>query len=335
MSGNLPRSNRCLVLALTCAATAVAGMSPSDAAPSAAPPPGLVASAADPSTGTVVGLASSPGSNLAATWVWNGTVWKQRSPFGVVPPMRSDTAMAYDAATKTVVLFGGQSGSSISAGNFRIHGDTFVWNGRTNTWSMAAPDVSPSPRIGPTLAYDAATRTVLLFGGTVNTGNHAGQLNDTWAWNGATQTWALQNVPVSPLPRRSHAMAEDKVNKTVVLFGGMTSPSLLLGDTWVWNGAARTWTEQSPANKPSPRRSARMAYDGARSNAVLFGGDNVNSLLTDTWTWNGTNWKQRALTGLTPPASGSAMAYHAATQKVVLVSGDTWLWNGISWKRPL
>ena len=39
------------------------------------------------------------------------------------------------------------------------------------------------------MAYDAATRTVLLFGGEgMISGGEYGGLSDTWSWNGATWT---------------------------------------------------------------------------------------------------------------------------------------------------
>lgn len=333
--------NRCLAVALLCTTATAVSISPSGAATSVAPPPGLEVSASDPSTGTVVGLVPNTAFAQMDTWVWKGAGWKQRAPGGEIPSIRTSAAMAYDAATKTVVLFGGQSGSSISAGNFRIHGDTFVYNGRTNSWSKETPEVSPPPRVSGTMAYDAAARTVLLFGGSANPGNHVGQLNDTWAWNGTEKRWTPQEVPVSPPPRTFQTMAEDRATKTVVLFGGLAPGSILLGDTWTWNGAAKTWTEQSPTSTPQARRFARMANDTARNNVVLFGGDNVNGFFTDTWTWNGTTkkWKQRAAGSTAPPRGGPAMSYHAGTQKVVLVTGtspaETWLWNGTAWKRPL
>ena len=39
-----------------------------------------------------------------------------------------------------------------------------------------------------------------------------------------------------------------------------------------------------------------MAFDGARGNAVLFGGSDVspNRDFNDTWTWDGSDWTQVA-----------------------------------------
>jgi hypothetical protein len=64
--------------------------------------------------------------------------------------------MAYDAAIGTVVLFGGRNG-----GHFFT--DTWTWNG--STWTQQAPATSPTPRLDPTMAYDAGTSNMVLFGG--------------------------------------------------------------------------------------------------------------------------------------------------------------------------
>jgi len=62
------------------------------------------------------------------TWTWNGTSWTQSFP-ATSPPGRSGHAMAYDAATSQVVVFGGIN----SAGAF------------TDTWVYGAPTTSSCP----------------------------------------------------------------------------------------------------------------------------------------------------------------------------------------------
>ena len=41
---------------------------------------------------------------------------------------------------------------------------------------------------------------------------------------------------------------------------------------------------------PSPRYDAGMAYDAARGQVVLFGGQDAFSFFGDTWTWDGAAW---------------------------------------------
>ena len=65
--------------------------------------------------------------------------------------------MAYDAATGTVVLFGGDGSAPARLGG------TWTWDG--TTWTKQHPATSPPARSGASMAYDAATGTVVLFGG--------------------------------------------------------------------------------------------------------------------------------------------------------------------------
>ena len=77
--------------------------------------------------------------------------------------------MAYDAATGTVVLFGG-------TGRRGPQSDTWTWDG--STWAKQAPASHPAGRYDAESAYDTATGNVVLFGGLANNG----VLGDTWTW---------------------------------------------------------------------------------------------------------------------------------------------------------
>jgi hypothetical protein len=212
---------------------------------------------------------------LSDTWTWDGTTWTQQHP-AVHPFARSEASMAYDATTGTVVLFGGFNNT---VPNRITLGDTWTWDG--TTWTKQHPAVHPSPRDEASMAYDAATGTVVLFGG-FNGNNY---IDDTWTWDGTT--WTQQAPATSPLERAQGAMAYDAATSTAVLFGG-DGPGLTgdLADTWTWDGT--TWTQQAPATSPLARDSAAMAYDTATSSVVLFGGENTNLkgfVLSDSWTW--------------------------------------------------
>ena len=73
------------------------------------------------------------------------------------PPARDQAAIAYDAATGTVVLFGGFGRLGPPSG------DTWTWNGAS--WSKQVPVTRPPVLGRPSMAYDAASRTAVLFGG--------------------------------------------------------------------------------------------------------------------------------------------------------------------------
>jgi hypothetical protein len=88
---------------------------------------------------------------------------------------------------------------------------------------------------------------------------------------------------------------------------------------------------------PSPRQGQGLAYDAARGEVVLFGGQD-GSYLGQTWTWDGSDWTKLTPAHSPPARAYLAMAYDAARDQVVLFGGfggsylgDTWTWDGSDW----
>jgi hypothetical protein len=97
----------------------------------------------------------------------------------------------------------------------------------------------------------------------------------------------------------------------------------------------------SPTSIPLGRSNAALAYDQAHHNALLFGGLADQTLLGDTWTWNGAAWTHRqGLTANPQPRKGAAMAYDERNHQVILFGGvtaagqqnDSWAWDGGAWQ---
>jgi len=80
--------------------------------------------------------------------------------------------MAYNSASRRVVLFGG-SGSPPHLG------DTWDWDGVT--WSQVSIATPPPPRAYPAMAYDDARQRVVLFGGYTSE-----RFSDTWLYGALT-----------------------------------------------------------------------------------------------------------------------------------------------------
>jgi hypothetical protein len=64
------------------------------------------------------------------TWTWDGTTWTMKRP-AAIPPARFNHAMAYDAATHSVVLTGGAALSP--SGSITGLTDSWTWDGVTWT----------------------------------------------------------------------------------------------------------------------------------------------------------------------------------------------------------
>src|SRR5581483_10661132 len=106
-------------------------------------------------------------------------LWTQVSDIG--PSGRFQHAMAYDESRDRVVLFGGRTTGPLPQGELRPS-DTWEWDG--DAW-VQVEDVGPGGRSEFAMAYDAARKRVVLFGGAPESGR---LLNDTWEWDGRTWT---------------------------------------------------------------------------------------------------------------------------------------------------
>ena len=283
-----------------------------------------MAMAYDPATHSTLmfGGCCNPSEMYGETWIFGvglGDGWQQLSPI-TSPSPRIGAAMTFDWAAGNIVLFGGCSGS-VSTCTFLD--DTWTWDG--TTWTQQFPPVSPSPRVA-SMAYDGATHTSVLFGGTGSDGS----LADTWAWDGVAKTWIQQAPAASPSARQA-PLAYDAATQTVVLFGGSNwkvevpgSGGTAYGDTWTWNGA--TWTQQFPSSSPSARSYFSMAFDAVLRRVVLFGGavggDWTNST-NDTWIWNGSDWAPFHPTTTPSNRYNYGMDYDPEQKVVVMFGGDS------------
>jgi len=249
--------------------------------------------------------------------------WTQKQDVG--PSGRTSHALAFDAAHKTVVLFGGDPGGSPL-------GDTWMWDG--SLWTQVG-DTGPDARHRSAAAFDAARGQVVLFGGAAG----QGLFGDTWTWDG--ELWT-QVADTGPAARAGHAVAYDAARQQVVLFGGRTGAGLV-ADTWAWDGSE--WTQVQDAG-PSARQGHAMADEPATGKVLLFGGAGGSGAgLDDTWAWDGLGWAQAADTG---PDERVHTAMITTGTVVVLFGGvnsidpllspadrvlyrDSWRWDGKAW----
>src|SRR5439155_17576926 len=76
--------------------------------------------------------------------------------------------------------------------------------------------------------------------------------NETWTYDLATNTWTRMSPRISPPARNSHALAYDRQNDVVILFGG-GDMFTDFDDTWAYDIHHDTWTEIPTSRRPSAR----------------------------------------------------------------------------------
>src|SRR5215471_2649397 len=101
-------------------------------------------------------------------------------------------------------------------------------SGQTD-WENRSPN--PGMRASHALAFDMLRGRTVLFGGAGSTSNGlVTAFADTWEWDGTM--WARRASANTPPSRSAFALAYDLARGRTVLFGGLVSTTVELGDTW-------------------------------------------------------------------------------------------------------
>lgn len=300
------------------------------------------------------------------TFEWDGTSWSSIAT-PVVPSARGYAAMAYDTRRARMVMTGGDDRLAVVA---PVMDDTWEYDGAN--WVQVSVTAMPVPDAASVMCYDPAlSQVVLLHGLPLPTSALSPETFDGGRW---------QPIPASPHPgMRAGAVATAHPNGvgalilddtrlvqwnghefapqagalpsarifasgtatvgTAFVFGGLSiATGAPLGDLWRHDGAS---FRRDNATGPSPRARASLAYDLWRQRLVLFGGQDSNTILGDTWSFDGSSWQQHFPAQSPQPRTGAAMAYDLVRQVTVLCGGETlqaasrdmWNWDGSNWAR--
>jgi hypothetical protein len=129
------------------------------------------------------------------------------------------------------------------------------------------------------------------------------------------------------------SIAYDPNRRQIMLFNNR-------GETWLW--AQNRWRQAHPAVSPSGRIGAVAAWDPLMGALLLVGGQSSadETVLHDTWSWNGSTWKTLGTrTTALPGDFMLALTYDSDLEQMVLVGSDlryglpihVWTWDGASW----
>jgi M6 family metalloprotease-like protein len=127
--------------------------------------------------------------------------------------------------------------------------------------------------------------------------------------------------------RTGHILIDDQVFTITQAAGASQGPA--------------TFTQLAPADAPSARLNHAMAEAPGAGRAVLYGGQFNMDISSETWLWDGAQWKLLQPATNPGPLASHAMAYDAAHGQTVLFGGQdgvtylnrnqTWIWDGTNW----
>lgn len=246
----------------------------------------------------------------------------------------TETTTTNDANTTTV-----KRDASTTTVTAAMTSSTVTVAGSDGAWIELEPGGDlPSARQGQSFVCDDTGGQVFLLGGET----HGGELlNDTWAYQPATNTWTeLAPAGDSPSERVFHAMVYDPGSSRVILFGGWNEQTENLNDTWAFDPAANAWTELDPSGElPPSRRGHTLVYDPASGRVILFGGySEQTEHLNDTWAYDpaANTWTELDPAGDLPGRrSGHCATYDPAAGMMIVFGGvepdagysDTWAYE--------
>jgi N-acetylneuraminic acid mutarotase len=220
---------------------------------------------------------------LNDTWAYDpiGNTWTELRPSGALPVARGGHAMAYDPSQGVMIMFGGRSGEA------SFLGDTWAYDPAGNTWTELKPAGDLPPVRGqPAMAYDPTLHRMIVFGGW----DLESELNDTWAYDPAGNTWT-ELKPAGGLPpvRAGHSLVYDPSRGLPIMFGGSAGPSqdvTCFSDTWAYHSATNTWTQFDAFEgvTPAARTGQSLVFDPSGDRLILFGGAPPEPQdFNDTW----------------------------------------------------
>lgn len=279
--------------------------------------------------------------------------WQRvRAPIytGDYPIDQSASAAAFDAARGQIVKFGGVTFI------FEALDQTWVWDG--TQWNNPNPALKPPKRAYAQMAYDPNRQRIVLFGGFDQA---VGMLYDTWEWDGSSWSMPPGANPASlggtatqspyapdfgPSAGLSNGrMVWDPLRQEIVLFGGLTIDMTTFEpagatETWVYKNGQ--WSKRTPVTQITPRLAPAAGADIARGQIIAFGGALPNfyftddseafeekalkdqqSVLSDTWSWNGSNWQRIPTQQSPPPRLGGAMSDSFNDTPAMLFGGQS------------
>jgi N-acetylneuraminic acid mutarotase len=238
--------------------------------------------------------------------------WQKLATSGSPPPARSSAAIAVDAQTSRLVLFGGNA--STDGLSYLPLADTWTLDLATNAWKKLTPPKSPPARLFHAMAIDPDGRIAYVWSGGDANAFVGPFLHDVWALDLDQGTWsAVATTGQAPTGRIRHSMVFDRTAHVLVTFAGHDDDAKIAderNDLYVLDvgKSPAEWSRLPPGDtinktvasgcnfpadltnidKAAPERRSAFAVSEAAGGRgfVVFGGESDCGLLNDAWWWS-------------------------------------------------
>ena len=175
------------------------------------------------------------GLGINHTWIYNLTENKWNDLYLTSnPPNQYGHVMDLLYGTDKIVMFGGEW-----IGTY--YNETWIFDYGDRKWTKLEPPIQPEKRRYHAMASIYDTDKAVLFGGSYGNPIKTILYNDTWIFDGSTNTWTKKDITISPHVRDLHSMSTIFGRKELLLFGGYNSdgsdwptPSNQTNDTWIY-----------------------------------------------------------------------------------------------------
>ena len=222
--------------------------------------------------------------------------------------MRFGAAVAFDAGSDRIVLFGGGRSNGASSHSSEVYDDTWVYDTGTDTWTLLDPPTAPSPRMNASMVYDPTTDRILLWGGEADKPLvgadssfwSSGVDSAVWSFDPTTDTWTkLSESDTSPPVTAGAGWFYVPTHESLVLIGGRTAtPEGDSGnyrirptpDVYAYDPTTNTWSTLTsiPPTVAGPGNAApAAAYDPLTNLIIVYGRGN-----TETYDPTDNSWTQ-------------------------------------------
>ena len=213
-------------------------------------------------------------------------------------------------------LYGGD-GLKEGSSNFLVDFWSLNLNQDPPAWTKIAPRTTPGSKVS--FGFACSEKICLLVGGSPGG-------DETWVYSQGNANWTKLNCrrDLCPSTRVYPTLVYDASHQNFVLFGGQ-SGRINLGDTYLFDPDAMTWTLAEPGSDAMPGRylAGAVAVDGG---VLMYGGVNwrvSGNHLDDMHFWDGSAWSLVTQSGNSPgPLYGQGMVYDGS--RVIMAGGSAY-----------